>query len=182
MSSYKRNFVDGGTFFFTVVSYKRQKIFTSPSFRTALRKAIKKTQQQYPFEINAWVLLPNHIHCIWTLPNNDKDFSLRWAMIKNSVSQQCKYTLYNNALLTPSKIERNESTIWQRRFWEHTIKDESDYQKHLDYIYWNPVRHGHVSSVNEWPFSTFHRDVQAGLYDEGWGFDFKDNDGTNFGE
>ena len=161
MSDYKRNFVAGGTFFFTIISYNRHKIFTSPVFRAALRKSIQQTQRHHPFEINAWVLLPDHIHCIWTLPDNDNNYSLRWAMIKNNVSQQCKYHLCNKSLLTPSKLKRNESTIWQRRFWEHTITNTDDYKKHLNYIYWNPVKHGYADSVIEWPFSTFHRDDHA---------------------
>lgn len=165
MPNYKRSFVDGGTLFFTAVAFNRQKIFTSPIFRTALKKAIQQTRQKHPFVIDAWVLLPDHIHCIWTLPKNDND-----------------YSLCNKTLLTPSKIKRNESTIWQRRFWEHTISNNSDYKNHLNYIYWNPVKHGYSNLVSEWPYSTFHRDVKNGLYDEKWGDNFKEEKSINFGE
>ena len=103
-------------------------------------------------------------------------------MIKRNVSKECKDSLFHKKLLNSSKNKRHESTIWQRRFWEHTISDENDYKKHLDYIYWNPVKHGYTGSVKEWSFSTFHRDVKKGLYDADWGSDFKDNDDSNFGE
>lgn len=182
MPNYKRSFVNGGTFFFTVTSFNRQKIFTSPAFRTALRKSILETQQQFPFEINAWVLLPDHIHCIWTLPDDDYDYSKRWSMIKRLVTQACKYHLPLNNLTAPSRLKRNESTIWQRRFWEHTISNNSDYENHLNYIYWNPVKHGHSNSVSEWPYSTFHRDVKNGFYDKKWGDNFREEDNINYGE
>ena len=182
MSCYKRNFVDGGTFFFTVVSYQRQRILTSPAIRIALRKAIQKTQQDFPFKINAWVLLPDHIHCIWTLPNGDDDYSRRWSMIKRLTSQSCKYHLPPYYLNSSSRLKRNESTLWQRRFWEHTITDDSDYMNHLNYIYWNPVKHGYANTVSEWSYSTFHRDVKNGLYGADWGDNFNESENTNFGE
>ncbi len=182
MSDYKRNFVAGGTYFFTINSFNKQKFFTSPVFRSALRKATSHTKQKLPFEINAWVLLPDHLHCIWTLPENDHNYSARWSMIKCMVTQQCKYHFLQHHLSNPSRFKRNESTIWQRRFWEHTITNEYDYENHLNYIYWDPVKHGYSGSVNEWPFSTFHRDVKKGLYDEKWVCDLKESIDVNFGE
>ncbi len=166
LSNYRRAKTEGGTFFFTIVSY--QIILCDEILRRKLRDAIKEVQNSKPFSIDAWVLLPDHLHCIWTLPRGDSDYSVSWVMIKRYVTKHCGKDFYNNELMTQSKINRNESTIWQRRYWEHQIRDQEDYNKHVDYIHYNPVKHNLVNNVNDWQFSTFHRYVRDGIYREDW--------------
>ena len=181
MVTYRRADIPGGTYFFTVVTYKRRKIFTLPTARTFLRQAVLDVRRQYPFTIDAWVLLPDHLHCIWTLPPGDSDFSGRWGRIKAGFSKQAKELLYDKGLLSRSRMKKRESTIWQRRFWEHVIRDERDLRIHMDYIHYNPVKHGLVQQVCDWPYSTFHRLVDKGVYPCDWGTDIKIAKGT-FGE
>lgn len=169
MSNYRRSKTPGGCYFFTVVTYKRQCLLTHPEARQILREVINKVKEEYPFKIDAWVLLPEHIHCIWTLPAGDYDFSKRWGLIKAGFSNQAKSFFYRTDLINKSKQKHRESTIWQRRFWEHEIRDQNDFNQHLDYIYWNPVKHDQVSCVKDWPYSSFHRDVKKGLYFADWG-------------
>ena len=167
MADYRRARVAGGTFFFTVVTYDRQPLLTMDAVRTALGNAIHRARTTLPFQAEAWVLLPDHLHCIWTLPPGDTDFSARWAVIKRHVSQHCAKDAAVS--LSVSRRKRNERAFWQRRFWEHQIRDEADLTKHMDYIHWNPVKHGLVKSVKDWPYSTFHRHVGKGLYPLDWG-------------
>ena len=169
MPDYRRANVKGGTYFFTVATYRRRPILCVREIRTSLREGIRTTQAKLPFTINAWVLLPDHLHCIWTLPRDDANFSARWAMIKRFVSQKCGSKYHGNRLSSDSKIKRHESTIWQRRFWEHQIRDEQDLNNHLNYLHFNPVKHGHVNRVVDWPYSTFHRFVNEGKYEKDWG-------------
>ena len=191
MPDYRRARVKGGTFFFTVVSYQRRPLLCNDDIRGALRQAVRIAQSERPFNIDAWVLLPDHLHCVWTLPPNDADFSMRWAMIKKYVTKTAhgarsapydsrpsavgcvSRTVTNGARSAPykpqSKIRRHEGFLWQRRFWEHTIRDNEDLKRCLDYVHWNPVKHGHVSRVADWPFSTFHRYVRQGVYGPDWG-------------
>jgi putative transposase len=175
MSRYRRSLLAGGTYFFTVVMYRRQSILCDEILRTALRAAIESVRINRPFTIDAWVLLPDHLHCIWTLPEMDTDFSTRWMMIKRKVSLACSAHYRRADWITSSKQKHRESTIWQRRFWEHQIRDETDYAHHLDYLHYNPVKHGLVSQVKNWPYSSFHRHVERGIYDEEWGDLFEDN-------
>lgn len=121
-----------------------------------------------PFAIDAWLLLPDHFHCVWTLPDSDADFSTRWMMIKRTVSLACREDFRRADLMTASKLKHRESTIWQRRFWEHQIRNEDDFARHVDYIHFNPVRHGHVQHAIDWPYSTFHRYVRDGVYTHDW--------------
>ncbi|MET0983137.1 MAG: transposase [Telluria sp.] len=167
MSRYRRQSA-GSTYFFTVVAYRRRPIFCDPTFRAALRRAIQTVCVTRPFTVDAWVLMPDHMHCIWTLPQDDHGYSTRWAEIKRYVSSACRENLFIPHLLTRSGKQRNESTIWQRRFWEHQIRDAFDMEKHVDYIHFNPVKHGHVQQVCDWPYSTFHRYVREGIYVSDW--------------
>ncbi|MDY7538605.1 transposase [Undibacterium sp. RTI2.1] len=146
MSNYRRSNIAGGTYFFTVNSSRRRPILATESLRDDLRLAIQKTRLTHPFEIDAWVLLPDHLHCIWTLPQGDADFSVRWSMIKRLVSQACadEFGVDN---LSASRTQRKESGIWQRRFWEHQIRDDNDFALHVDYIHFNPVKHGLVADA-----------------------------------
>ena len=171
MSNYRRANTNGGTYFFTVVTYRRQGFLCNNNVREALRDGIRYVQTTHPFIIDGWVLLPDHLHCIWTLPPNDANFGLRWAMIKRYVTKQCAADLQRNDWMSASKRKRNESTLWQRRFWEHQIRDDRDYEKHMDYLHYNPVKHGLVKNVKDWRHSTFHRYHRNGVYDENWGGD-----------
>jgi len=162
MSEYRRANIKGGTYFFTVNTHKRQKILLHEDVRNALREGIQKTRIAFPFQIMAWVLLPDHLHCIWTLPEGDSDYSKRWSLIKRHVSQRCALLLTNSVQVSDSRNKRNESCFWQRRYWEHQIRDEDDLAKHIDYIHWNPLKHGLVAQVSDWPYSTFHRYVAEG--------------------
>lgn len=168
MSRYRRANTPGATYFFTVVTYRRQPFLCDDDVRTALRQAITKVRNQHPFEIDAWVLLPDHLHTIWTLPPEDMDFALRWHQIKRIVTLSCGERLHRAEWMNQSKTRHRESTLWQRRYWEHQIRDELDYQRHMDYLHYNPVKHGLVSRVKEWPYSSFHRYAKAGVYTEDW--------------
>ncbi|MFZ6846031.1 REP-associated tyrosine transposase [Undibacterium sp. RuTC16W] len=168
MSNYRRSHIVGGMYFFTVNSSRRRPILATESLRDALRLAIQKTRLTHPFEIDAWVLLPDHLHCIWTLPQGDEDFSVRWSMIKRLVSQACADE-FGVDDLSASRTQRKESGIWQRRFWEHQIRDENDFARHVDYIHWNPVKHGLVTRAGDWPHSTFHRYVAQEMLPSDWG-------------
>ena len=182
MPNYIRAHLPGSTVFFTVNAYCRRTIFLDSGFRTALRQAIKTTQQEKPFEILAWTLLPDHLHCIWRLPNKDDDTSLRWSMIKRLVSKQVGKHYEKNGFFNKSRTKRNESSIWQRRFWEHHITSQEDYTAHLNYCYMNPVKHGLVQSVKDWKYSTFHRDVRNCLYPIDWYSNDRHNIDFSFGE
>lgn len=171
MSEYRRAQVPGGTFFFTVVTYNRQSFLCDEDVRNALRDAIAKVRARHPFNIDAWVLLPDHLHAIWTLPEGDADFSLRWNLIKRYVTRACAKHLERPEWLSESKEEHRESTLWQRRFWEHQIRDDRDYAAHMDYLHFNPVKHGYVKRVADWPYSSFHRHVRNGVYPTDWGVD-----------
>jgi putative transposase len=182
MPRYLRPRTAGGAYFFTIVTFGRRKILTLDRSRQILSNAIKEVQTQYPFSIEAWVLLPDHLHTIWTLPEGDTDYSKRWGLIKARFSKEGKAFFHGQHSANPSRIKRREVNIWQRRFWEHTIRDDEDLQRHIDYTHYNPVKHGLVQQVAEWPYSTFHRYIREGFYPENWGegVTFKQDD--SFGE
>lgn len=183
MPEYRRIKVKGGTYFFTVVTFGRQPILTAEHVRAALREGIQEVRQSLPFSIDAWVLLPDHLHAIWTLPEKDDNFASRWAVIKRTVSQRCGSWDGIGRTINDSLCRRGERGIWQRRYWEHLIRDELDLQRHLDYLHWNPVKHGYVKRVIDWPYSTFHRFVTRGIYSPDWGgINEKETDNVNFGE
>lgn len=167
MSDYRRA-RGGSTYFFTVVTYKRQPILCLDDSVKALREAIRDVRKERPFEAKAWVLLPGHLHCVWELPEGDLDYSVRWALIKKGFTKRMKGRI-ETPLLNLSRIKHREAAVWQRRFWEHRIRDEADLRRHCDYIHYNPVKHGLADSPKDWKHSTFHRYVEAGIYPEGWG-------------
>jgi len=181
MSHYRRTNTAGATYFFTVVTYRRRTFLCDYDVRTALRDAIIKVRERYPFQIDAWVLLPDHLHAIWTLPPHDANFSLRWQQIKRHVTQCCGHRLHKNEWMNDSKRKHRESTLWQRRYWEHLIRDETDYQRHMDYVHYNPVKHGLVQRAIDWPYSSFQRYVTNGVHGENWAVAEKTDD-VNFGE
>jgi putative transposase len=155
---YRRAKTPRATYFFTVVTFRRRKILCEPENRALLHTtAINLTKTRHPFIINAFVLLPDHLHCIWTLPPDDFDYSTRWNTIKGYFSRYCldKYKTQPSAAQNCKRAQ----TVWQPRFWEHQIRDERDYENHCDYIHWNPVKHGLVSRVGDWSYSIFHRFV-----------------------
>ena len=183
MPEYRRVKVKGGTYFFTVVTFRRRPILTHDHIRAALREGIQEVKQSLPFTIEAWVLLPDHLHTIWTLPENDDNFASRWAIIKRAVSERCCYPDCVVGSIADSRSKRGEKSIWQRRFWDHLIRDELDFHRHLDYLHWNPVKHGHVKRVIDWPYSTFHRFVTQELCQPDWGgINEREIDKIEFGE
>jgi putative transposase len=166
MSRFRRT-ITGSTFFFTLVAWRRRPILCDDIIRDTLRNAICKVRARRPFTIDAWVQLPDHLHCIWTLPQGDVAFSQRWSEIKHSVSYACRGR-YNGPGLSLSMRRRRLAPIWQPRFWEHQIRDEHDFGRHVDYIHMNPVRHGLVGHASLWPYSSFARYVRAGTYPPDW--------------
>ena len=181
MSRYRRANTPGATYFFTVVTFRRQPFLCDPDVRIALREAITKVRRQYPFHIEGWVLLPDHLQAIWTLPRDDSRFSLRWQQIKRGVTRRCGERVHQAKWMTESKTKHRESTLWQRRYWEHLIRDDQDFERHMDYLHYNPVKHGWVASVRDWPYSSFHRHVAAGVYRKDWS-EASTTDATDFGE
>jgi putative transposase len=169
MSWYRRWYVPGGTYFFTVVTHCRRPIFTSDSARVHLRSVLEAEQAKRPFKIAAMVLLPDHLHTIWTLPEADADYSRRWASIKEAFTRRFLTVGGDEAPISNARYLRRERGIWQRRFWEHLVRDEDDLICCADYIHWNPVKHGLVTRVKDYPWSSFHRFVEAGDYDPDWG-------------
>jgi putative transposase len=164
MPNFRRAYVAGGTWFFTVNLLQRTNNSLLIQEIELLRKVVKKIRQRYPFYINAWVVLPEHMHAIWTLPEGDSNFSLRWRLIKSGFSTGLPKT----ESLSQVREDAGERGIWQRNYWEHLIKNEFDYQRHFDYVHVNPLKHGLVKRVIDWPYSTFHRYVNQGIYPDNW--------------
>jgi putative transposase len=169
MSNYRRYLVEGGTYFFTLVIHRRRPLLGSPLGRKCLRDAIEAVRKRHPFEIPASVLLLDHLHMIWTLPSGNANYSLRWRRIKEEFSRAFLAGGGKEGDRSMSRQKRNERGIWQRRFWEHLIEDEVDFERHFDYIHYNPVKHGLTESPADWPYSSFHRWVEQGVYPAGWG-------------
>jgi putative transposase len=162
MTDYRRAQFAGGYYFFTVVTLGRRRFLTDDLARHCLRLAWRDTRQKQPFEVLALCLLPEHLHCIWRLPEADRDFSGRWSRIKTGFTHRYLAEGGQEFAQAQSRLDRRERGIWQRRFWEHQIRDESDLQRHVDYIHYNPVKHGLVEGVEDWPWSTYHRYVREG--------------------
>jgi putative transposase len=163
MPNYRRNRISGGTYFFTVNLLERKSTLLIEHI-AELREAVRLVREKQPFHIDAWVVLPDHMHAIWTLPSGDDQYSNRWRAIKKAFSKAIPKTEYRSTI----RIKRHERGIWQRRFWEHTITDDADYAAHMDYIHYNPVKHGWAFTVQEWPYSSFHRLVKMGIYPLNW--------------
>ncbi len=176
MTTYRRNFLPGGSFFFTVnLADRRLRLLTRHIH--SLRNAFRDVRARYPFVIEAIVVLPDHLHAIWTLPEGDSDFSVRWRLIKSTFSRG----LPRGEWISASRAAKGERGIWQRRYWEHTLRDERDFARHMDYIHFNPVKHGHAATVRDWPYSSFRRMVRLGIYPIDWGGDAGELKGS-FGE
>ncbi len=168
MVEYRRNLKLGGCYFFTQVTYERTAWLSAQWARRALRDGIEKVREESPFVIDAWVLLAEHLHCIWRLPEGDADYSTRWRLIKTFVTKH-RDVSWMLPRKNDSREKRREQTLWYRRFWEHTIRDDEDYRRHCDYIHYNPVRHGLCVAPKHWPYSSFHRFVKEGRYELDWG-------------
>ena len=164
MRTYKRIKINGGCYFFTVVLAQRHKNNLLIQYVDNLREVFKHIQQNHPFVMDAVVILPDHLHCIWQLPEGDADFSTRWRLIKSYFSRSIK----TGEHISDSRQRKNERGIWQRRFWEHVIRDDNDYARHVEYIHYNPVKHGYVDKVKDWKYSSFHQWVARGIYSVDW--------------
>jgi putative transposase len=161
---YRRYRVAGGTYFFTVNLLQRYPNDLLVRHIELLRTGVREVRKNRPFHIDAWLILPDHLHCVWTLPPGDDDFTNRWRMIKQGFSKALPMTERRSSV----RIARGERGLWQRRFWEHAIRDDGDYAAHVDYCHINPPKHGYVKRVADWPYSTFHRYVERGVYPLDW--------------
>ena len=161
---YRRADVKGGTYFFTVNLAERNKTLLIDEF-DSLRLVLNRVKKQHPFQLNAMVVLPDHLHALLTLPLNDKDYSTRWALIKAGFSRQ----LPKDERINRSRKSKGERGIWQRRLWEHLIRDDQDYENHVNYIHYNPVKHGYVERAVDWSYSTIHAYISDGVLRNDWG-------------
>jgi putative transposase len=183
MPEYRRVRIPGSTIFITVVTYHRTPLFLDSDARDIFRFAWKDASRKFPFKTDAICLLPDHIHALITLPEDDDDYPLRIHEIKRVFTK--RYLIDHKEMYKRSQSyqTKKEATVWQRRYWEHTIIDNKDYQYHFDYIHYNPVKHGLVESVISWPWSSFQRYIRLGIYNENWGSGSEpDNHNINFGE
>jgi putative transposase len=163
---YRRVYIPGGTYFFTLVTFQRKPIFSNPEAINILRKAINYTMDRMPFKIIAMVILPEHLHCIWSLPQSSSDYSTRWRLIKSYFSHEWNG---NKESEISSRKNKGEVDTWQRRFWEHLIRDENDLNDHIEYIHYNPVKHGLVTEPSTWEYSSFQKYVNDGILPADWG-------------
>jgi len=161
---YRRADIKGGTYFFTVNLAERQNTLLVDEF-DKLRHAMNKVKKQRPFKLDAMVVLPDHLHAMWSLPVGDSDYATRWMLIKAGFSRQ----IPRLERINKSRQTKGERGIWQRRYWEHLICDEDDYEKHFDYIHYNPVKHGYVAQAVDWPYSTLHEQISNGTLNRDWG-------------
>ena len=176
MTNYRRNILPGGSYFFTVNLAERRLSLLTDNI-ALLRRAFRYVRGRHLFTVEAIVVLPDHLHAIWTLPEGDADYSLRWRLIKSAFSR----ALPNRERVSASRFRKGERGIWQRRYWEHTLRDETDFARHMDYIHFNPVKHGYVTRVDDWPYSSFHRMARLGVYPDDWAGDANKDD-AEFGE
>jgi REP-associated tyrosine transposase len=164
MTNYRRAHIAGASYFFTVNCVARHNNRLLVEHVDLLRQVFCKVKTDHPFHIDAIVILPEHLHCIWTLPPEDADYKTRWALIKAGFSRKIPAGEWRS----DSRIKRDERGIWQRRYWEHLIRDDHDYQRHVDYIHWNPVKHGWTKKARDWPHSSFHEYVKRGMCLPDW--------------
>ncbi|MCQ9378219.1 transposase [Methyloversatilis sp. XJ19-49] len=161
---YRRSSAPGATFFFTLVLADRSSGLLQ-SHIGSLREAVRVTALHHPFHIDAAVVLPDHLHMVWTLPAGDADYATRWMLVKAAFSR----ALPRDETMNASRLSKGERGVWQRRYWEHLVRDDGDFARHVDYIHFNPVQHGLVERVADWPHSSFHRYVERGVLPADWG-------------
>jgi putative transposase len=176
MPRYRRLRIEGGVFFFTVTLADRSSNLLVRQIER-LRRAYAETEKQLPFETVAICILPDHIHALWQLPNGDADYAARWNLFKSSFSSG----IPTAKTRSKSKALKREKGVWQRRYWEHAIRDDADFERHVNYVHYNPVKHGLVTRVADWPFSSFHRYVAQGMLTGDWAGDVSELSGL-FGE
>ena len=169
MSRYARSWIPGGTFFFTVVTGSRARVFSDPRCRQWLKQAYMAIEEKRPFYTVSLSLLPDHLHCIWTLPEGDSSYPIRSKLIKEKFTRRFIREGMIESRRSASKQRRGERGVWQRRYWEHTVRDEEELARLCDYIHYNPVKHGLVACPHQWPYSTFSRFVAQGIYPKDWG-------------
>jgi len=165
MTNYRRIYTPGATWFFTINLAERNNNALLIENIDQLRQAFRYVKQRRPFDINAAVVLPEHLHCVWTLPPNYSEYSIRWNLLKAHFSR----SIHKGEHVSVSRISKRERGIWQRRFWAHLITNERDFNQHIDYVHWNPVKHGWPKQAADWPYSSFHRYVKLGIYPLDWG-------------
>jgi REP-associated tyrosine transposase len=165
---YHRTEAAGASYFFTVVTFRRQPVFTEAPVVEMLERAIRRVQERRPFVVEAQVVLADHLHALWTLHEEDSDYPTRWRLIKEAFTREY-VPAYGLIWHDHRRHARGGRTVWQRRYWEHLIRDDRDFSAHLEYIHLNPVRHGLVSAPRDWPHSTFLKWVANGSYDLTWG-------------
>ncbi len=165
MTDCRRIYIPGTTCFFTVNLAGRRDNRLLVERIDLLREAFRYVKRRKPLKMEAVVVMPDHLHCIWTLPTEDADFSVRWSLLKSRFSR----TLPTGERISQSRVNRRERGIWQRRFWAHWLTSEDDFNAHFDYLHWNPVKHGRVQQVADWPHSSFRRFVALGIYPMHWG-------------
>jgi putative transposase len=164
---YRRINAPGGTFFFTLVTYERRQVFGEEQAVSLLRNAFRSVLQKHPFTIEAAVVLPDHLHMIWRLPENDGDYATRWRLIKSHFTHHWEGN--RDIPTNASRQLKGERAVWQRRYWEHLIRDDRDWQQHVEYIHYNPVKHGIARAPVDWKYSSFHTFMKQGLYSPDWG-------------
>jgi putative transposase len=169
MADYRRWYMPGGTCFFTVVTQDRVTIFRDPLAVRLLGDVMRRVRTGSPFQTVAIVVLPDHMHCVWSLPSGDSDDSGRWRWIKGAFTEKWLAEGGDEAIVSASRARKGEHGVWQRRFWEHQIRDEADLERHVDYIHYNPVKHGYAVRPGDWPWSSFSRHFSLGQYPPDWG-------------
>jgi len=161
---YRRADVKGGTYFFTVNLAERKRTLLIDHV-DILRDAFRTVKKRHHFHVDAMVIMPDHLHAMWTLPSDDNDFAMRWMLIKSGFSRR----ITKGERCPVSRKLKGERGIWQRRYWEHLIKNDRDYNNHVDYIHFNPVKHGYVSQASDWPYSSIRRYINNGMMKKDWG-------------
>ena len=165
MTEYRRCYIPGSTGFFTVSLAERRDNDLLVERIDLLREAFRYVKRRRPFRMEAVVIMPDHLHCIWTLPPGDADYSMRWSLLKSHFSR----ALPTGERVSQSRMKRRERGIWQRRFWAHLLTGQDDFNAHFDYVHWNPIKHGWAQRVSDWPHSSFHRFVALSVYSINWG-------------
>jgi putative transposase len=169
MPQYRRVRLKGGVFFFTVVTHERRRILTSDLGIQCLRRAWRTTHETMPFETEAVCVLPDHIHVMWSLPEGDDDYSARWRKLKGLFTREFRRRGGSEGTGSESRQSKGEAAVWQRRFWEHRIRDVDDFRRHVEYVHFNPVKHGYVTRLEDWKWSSFHDHVARGWIEPDWG-------------
>jgi putative transposase len=173
MVQYRRNIVEGATYFFTLTLRDRTRT-TLTDHADALRAIVQEVRKQIPFTIDAMVILPEHLHAVWTLPEGDSNYVRRLRLMK---ARFTSHLLRDGEMI--AKDARGEYAVWQKRYWEHTIRDETDFEMHINYVHFNPVKHGYVKRASDWPHSSIHRYIRSGLVSADWACDVSEGE---FGE